>query len=103
VSTFWFATVGNTREVPEAIMTDLSRMSALPWVFAAAGAFAFSVLLVFATPEDVISPCGVLAFALSLPLFVGLAYNRPRPGASERYSRRRERLSGPNRGARLPS
>ena len=83
-------------------MMNLSRLSALPWVFAAAGAFAFSVLLVFATPEEVISPWGVLAFALSLLLFVGLAYKPQFPEPLERRRRRRGRLAGPKRGARLP-
>ena len=79
-----------------------SRLSVLPWVLAAAGAFAFSVLVVFATPDGEVSAWGLLAFALSLLLVVGLAYKPARPGPLERYHRRRDHLAGSRRSARLP-
>ena len=83
-------------------MASHPKLSQLPWMLAAASAFSFSALLVFANPEDGIGHWGLAAFVLSVMLCVGLMLSQGRAGHMARYRQRRGSLSGPKPGARLP-
>ena len=58
-------------------MQQSSKLSQFVWITASASAFAFVVLVVFASPDGEITSFGLAAFGLSALLVVALTLARP--------------------------
>jgi hypothetical protein len=80
----------------------LERPLFLPWVVAAAAAFAFVTLCLFMAPEGRVSAWALAASALSAALTAALVLNAVPRDQLARYRARHKPLAGPRRGARLP-
>jgi hypothetical protein len=83
-------------------MAMLERPFVLPWVIAAAAAFALVTLCLFMTPDGRIGTWALAASALSAALTAAAVLNAIPRDPLARYRARHKPLAGPRRGARLP-